>query len=66
MCAQVPVSVVHKHGIVRLDGGDPLLLSAYGAYGTPSDADFDARRLSLLDRWARRATLCRAWDDVHE
>jgi protease II len=53
MRAQVPVSVVHKHSIVRLDGSDPLLMSAYGAYGTASDADFDARRLSLLDRWAR-------------
>lgn len=47
---QVPVSVVHRKGAVRLDGSDPLLLYAYGAYGAAQDAEFDANRLSLLDR----------------
>ncbi len=47
---QVPVSLVHKKGVVRLDGSDPLLLYAYGAYGAAQDAEFDAERLSLLDR----------------
>ncbi|KAK9909106.1 hypothetical protein WJX75_007225 [Coccomyxa subellipsoidea] len=47
---QVPVSVVHRKGSVRLDGSDPLLLYAYGAYGAAQDAKFDSKRLSLLDR----------------
>ena len=47
---QVPISVVHKKGAVTLDGTDALVLYVYGAYGIPSDADFDATRLSLLDR----------------
>ena len=47
---QVPISVVHKQGAVALDGTDALVLYVYGAYGIPSDADFDATRVSLLDR----------------
>ena len=57
MPTQVPVSVLHRRGIVRLDGGDPLLLNAYGAYGAPEDASFDARRLSLLDRCVQPWTI---------
>ncbi len=47
---QVPISVVHKNGAVALDGTDALVLYVYGAYGMPTDVDFDATRLSLLDR----------------
>ena len=50
MPVQVPISVVHKRGAVALDGTDALVLYAYGAYGIPSDAGFDATRISLLDR----------------
>lgn len=50
MGVQVPISLVHRRGIVKMDGTDPLLLYAYGAYGSSVDADFDSNRLSLLDR----------------
>lgn len=49
---QVPISVVHKKGAVALDGSDALVMYVYGAYGAPADADFDATRLSLLNRQA--------------
>ena len=36
--------------LVALDGSDPLLLEAYGAYGSSFDPVFSNSRLSLLDR----------------
>jgi oligopeptidase B len=47
--ARVPVSLVHRDGFER-NGSAPLLLYGYGAYGISTDAAFDAKRLSLLDR----------------
>jgi oligopeptidase B len=47
--ARVPVSLVYRNGFAR-DGSAPLLLYGYGAYGISTDAAFDAKRLSLLDR----------------
>lgn len=47
--ARIPISLVYRKGMQR-DGGNPLLLYAYGAYGLSSDPTFDLRRLSLLDR----------------
>ena len=47
--AQVPVSLVYRRGFAR-DGTAPLYQTAYGAYGYSSDPEFDAGRLSLLDR----------------
>jgi oligopeptidase B len=47
--ARVPVSLVYKRGL-RRDGGNPLLLYGYGAYGHSIDAAFSSNRLSLLDR----------------
>ena len=46
---KVPLSLVHKRGIV-LDGSNPTLLYAYGSYGYSMDATFSSNRLSLLNR----------------
>lgn len=47
--AQVPVSILHRKGLVR-DGAAPLLLYGYGSYGHAIPASFSANRLSLVDR----------------
>ena len=47
--AEVPVSMVYKKG-TPMDGSAPLLLYAYGSYGSSSDPYFSSSRLSLLDR----------------
>jgi oligopeptidase B len=46
---RVPISIVYRKGI-ELDGSNPLLLYAYGSYGSSMSASFSASRLSLLDR----------------
>ena len=46
---KVPISVVYRKGFVP-DGKAPMLLTAYGSYGAPSDAEFNSNRVSLLDR----------------
>jgi len=46
---QVPISLVYPKGVER-DGGNPLLLTGYGSYGSSSDASFRSSYLSLLDR----------------
>ena len=51
---KVPVSLVYKKG-TKIDGSAPMLLYAYGSYGSSQDAAFSSSRLSLLDRgfiWA--------------
>lgn len=45
----VPISLVYKKG-TKLDGQAPLLLYAYGSYGSTMDPYFSSVRLSLLDR----------------
>jgi oligopeptidase B len=47
--ARVPVSLVYRAPL-RLDGGRPLLLNGYGAYGVSFDPAFSSNTLSLLDR----------------
>jgi oligopeptidase B len=47
--AEVPVSILHRRGLV-LDGGAPLLLYGYGSYGMAMPAAFSSNRLSLVDR----------------
>ena len=46
---KVPISIVYRKGLVQ-DGKAPLLLTAYGSYGSPNDAEFNSNRVSLLDR----------------
>jgi oligopeptidase B len=46
---KVPISIVYKKGFKK-DGNAPLLLYAYGSYGSSMDANFSSSRLSLLNR----------------
>ncbi|WP_299113295.1 S9 family peptidase [uncultured Winogradskyella sp.] len=45
----VPVSLVHKKGL-DINKNTPVLLYAYGSYGSSRDPSFSISRLSLLDR----------------
>jgi oligopeptidase B len=45
----VPVSLVYREGFVK-NGKAPLLLYAYGSYGSSTDPSFRSNILSLLDR----------------
>jgi len=45
----VPISLVYRTGFIK-DGKSPLLLYAYGSYGSSTDASFRSNILSLLDR----------------
>jgi len=46
---QVPVSLVYRKGFTQ-DGTAPLLLYAYGSYGSSTDPYFRSSIISLLDR----------------
>ncbi|MEE8578038.1 MAG: S9 family peptidase [candidate division Zixibacteria bacterium] len=48
--AQVPISLVYKKSLFKMDGTSPLDLYAYGAYGANMDPWFSSVRLSLVDR----------------
>jgi oligopeptidase B len=45
----VPISLVYKKPLVK-DGTRPMLLYAYGSYGSSTDPSFSSNNLSLLDR----------------
>ncbi len=47
--ALVPITILHRSDLVR-DGGAPLFLEGYGAYGVASMPAFDGDVLSLVDR----------------
>ena len=47
--ACIPITLAHRQGL-PLDGGSPLLLTAYGAYGMCADAGFRPKRRSLVER----------------
>lgn len=46
---KVPISMVYRKGMQK-NGENPLLLYAYGSYGSSMNAGFSSVRLSLLDR----------------
>ena len=46
---RVPISLVYRKGMQR-NGKNPLVLYGYGSYGYSLDPNFNANRLSLLDR----------------
>jgi len=46
---KVPVSLVYRKGLAR-DGKRPLLLYAYGSYGSTTEPTFSSVRFSLIDR----------------
>jgi oligopeptidase B len=46
---KIPLSIVYKKPLVR-DGKRPMLLYAYGSYGSPTWPTFNSSRLTLLDR----------------
>lgn len=45
----VPISLLYKKN-TKLDGNSPLLLYAYGSYGSTMPANFSSNRLSLVNR----------------
>ncbi|XP_024378586.1 uncharacterized protein [Physcomitrium patens] len=47
---RIPISIIYRKDLVKLDGTDPLFLSGYGSYEIPNDPEFNYHRLSLLDR----------------
>ena len=47
---KVPVSLVYKKSIDPHSGNNPMWLTAYGSYGSSSNASFSALRIPLLDR----------------
>ncbi|KAI5075235.1 hypothetical protein GOP47_0009311, partial [Adiantum capillus-veneris] len=47
---QVPISIVYRKDIVKLDGTDPMLLYGYGSYEICIEPEFRSNRLALIDR----------------
>ncbi|KAL4433270.1 hypothetical protein ABPG77_003318 [Micractinium sp. CCAP 211/92] len=47
---RVPISLVYRTDLAKLDGSDAMLLDAYGSYEICNDPDFRSTRLSLIDR----------------
>jgi len=46
---KIPIAIVYKKGFEK-NGKAPLLLYAYGSYGSSTEATFSPQRLSLLNR----------------
>ncbi|KAG0336942.1 hypothetical protein BG000_006005 [Podila horticola] len=47
--AQIPVTLLH-HKSMQLNGRNPTLMRAYGAYGVSTDIDFRVEHFPLLER----------------
>jgi oligopeptidase B len=46
----IPISMIHKNGMKRSDGKNPVYLEAFGSYGHNVRDEFTPVRISLLDR----------------
>ncbi len=46
----IPISMIHKNGVKRSDGKNPLYLEAFGSYGQNVQDVFTSARLGLLNR----------------
>lgn len=47
---KVPISIMYRKDVAKLDGSDPMLLDGYGAYENMNGPLFEANLLSLADR----------------
>ncbi|KAL4597770.1 hypothetical protein ACB092_11G013000 [Castanea dentata] len=47
---QIPISIVYRKDLVKLNGSAPLLLTGYGSYEELVDPSFESSRLCLLDQ----------------
>lgn len=47
---RIPISIVYRKDLVKLDGTDPLFLYGYGSYEVSIDPEFSSKRLALIDR----------------
>jgi len=47
---KIPVSLVYKKKLFKKNGSNPILVYAYGSYGSTIDPYFSSVRLSLLNR----------------
>jgi oligopeptidase B len=45
----IPISVIHKNGMKRSEGDNPLVLDVFGSYGLKNSPAFNSREISLLD-----------------
>jgi len=46
----IPISLIYKKDSFKKDGSNPVLVYAYGSYGSTVDPYFSSARLSLLNR----------------
>jgi oligopeptidase B len=47
---RIPVSLSWRRDAWKRDGTHPVRIEGYGAYGIPTDAEFDSSAISLMDR----------------
>ncbi len=47
---KIPISVVYRNDLKKVDGSNPLYVYGYGSYGANLPDTFSSARLSLLDR----------------
>uniref|UniRef100_A0ACD6APA0 Uncharacterized protein n=1 Tax=Avena sativa TaxID=4498 RepID=A0ACD6APA0_AVESA len=47
---QIPISILYRKDMVKLDGSDPVLLDGYGSYEESVDPGFSGSIFSLVDR----------------